>query len=114
MFANIKVIYLATGGTDLRKSIDGLSIKVSDLDSDPFSGSVYVFCNKNRSRMEILHWDYNGFWIYYKRLEKGRYKFPEYNVGIEEINQREFGKLLMGLSYKKIIGHKEMKKRGIK
>jgi transposase len=72
---NIDKVYIALGSTDLRKSIDGLSILVQEsFDLDPFSRSLFVFCNKKRDKIKILVWDLNGFWMHYKRLEKGVFK----------------------------------------
>lgn len=109
-FTAVKRILLITEAADLRKSIDGLSLITKEYEEDPFDGSVYIFCNKNRNRMKILHWDHNGYWIYYKRLERGRYKIRQ-QQGIEELSQRNFENLLRGLPYKKQIGHKEVKER---
>lgn len=70
---NIKV-YLAMGNTDMRKSINGLSILVSEnLELDPFSGHLFAFCNKKRNMLKILYWDRNGFCLWHKRLEKRKY-----------------------------------------
>ena len=58
-------VYLATGSTDMRKSINGLSILVAEqLDEDPLSGRLFCFCNRKRSIIKILYWDRNGFCIY--------------------------------------------------
>jgi transposase len=73
-----KRVYLACGKTDMRKSINGLAAIVEcSFSLDPFSGSLFVFCNRNRDRLKILEWDGNGFGLYFKRLEKGRFRWPE-------------------------------------
>ena len=72
-----KCVYLACGHTDMRKSINGLSaIVAGSLELDPFCGSLFVFCNRSRDRIKILEWDGDGFWLYFKRLEKGRFRWP--------------------------------------
>jgi transposase len=72
-----KRIYLACGQTDMCKSIDGLSALVAhSFKLDPFGESIFVFCNRSRDRIKILEWDKDGFGVYFKRLEKGRFKWP--------------------------------------
>ena len=72
-----KRIYLACGKTDMRKSINGLAAIVEgSFNLDPFDGTLFVFCNHSRDRMKILEWDGDGFWLYFKRLEKGRFRWP--------------------------------------
>ena len=69
--------YLYRHPTDMRKSFDGLSCIVSTArKQDPLSGDVYVFFNKRRDRLKLMVWDDDGFWIYYKRLEKGTFQIP--------------------------------------
>lgn len=83
----------------MRKSIDGLSIIVADiLDMDPFSESWFIFCNRNRDKLKILFWDTNGFWLYYRRLEKGHFKWPKPDKqGVIHINKQQLSWLLSGL-----------------
>lgn len=78
-----KHIYLACGPTDMRKSINGLSAIVEgSFELDPFTEALFVFCNRQRNRIKILEWDVDGFWLYFKRLEKGRFQWP--TVGEEK------------------------------
>jgi transposase len=73
-----KQVYLACGHTDMRKSINGLAAIVEgSFKLDPFKGALFVFCNKNRDRLKILEWDSDGFWLYFKRLEKGHFRWPQ-------------------------------------
>jgi len=72
-----KRVYLACGHTDLRKSINGLAALVEiSFGHDPFDGAMFVFCNRHRDRIKILEWDADGFWLHFKRLERGRFKWP--------------------------------------
>ena len=70
--------YLHNQPTDMRKSFDGLSgIVQGQLKQNPTNGSVYVFINKKRNRIKLLHWEQGGFTLYYKRLEKGVFELPK-------------------------------------
>lgn len=63
--------------TDMRKGFDSLAGLVrSEMKADPMNGSVYVFLNKNRTLIKLLHWETGGFTLYYKRLEKGVFERP--------------------------------------
>lgn len=93
-------IYLAVGGTDLRKSFEGLSGLVREkLSSDPLSGHLFLFCNPTRTRLKVLFWDGSGLWVCAKRLERGRFTWPERTDGTESvaIRQAELAMLLGGL-----------------
>ena len=70
-------IYIATGATDLRRSIDGLSALVRErLTLDPLSGHLFLFRNRRGDRLKVLAWDRSGFLVLYKRLERGTFAWP--------------------------------------
>jgi transposase len=70
-------VYLAVGSTDMRKSINGLSILVEGyLEMDPFSGYLFAFSNRRRNQIKILYWVRNVFCLWRKRLEKHRFRWP--------------------------------------
>jgi len=108
-------VYLACGSTDMRKSIDGLAILVqTSFKLDPFSDALFVFCNAKRDKIKLLHWEYNGFWLYYRRLEKGRFKWPDNPTDkVVHITERELSWLLDGLDIKQKNVHQEVKQRKI-
>ena len=108
-------VYLARGSTDMRKSIDGLAAIVSiEFDLDPFGESWFVFCNRGRDRLKILRWDHNGFWLYYRRLEKGRFKWPkEDECDPLSITRRQFLWLLDGLELTQSKAHPEVSARAV-
>lgn len=77
-FAATQRIYLAVEPVDMRKQFNGLWALASEkLSEDPFSGSMFVFINKGRDRLKILLWDGSGTWVLAKRLEKGRFSWPQ-------------------------------------
>jgi len=91
-------VFVATGFTDMRKSINGLSILVAQqLEMDPLSGHLFVFCNRRRNMVKILYWDRNGFCLWHKRLEKQFFRWPKDKTDIFEVDHRQLGWLLEGL-----------------
>ncbi len=103
-------VYLAPGSTDLRKSIDGLSALVSAVfGQDPFSDRWFVFCNRQRDRLKILRWDYNGFWLHYRRLERGRFRWPEQDGEPLVITRRQLQWLLDGLTIEQKQAHRAVR-----
>lgn len=109
--ATINQVYLAKGSTDLRKSIDGLAAIVQlEFDLDPFSPNLFVFCNRKRDKLKLLYWDHNGFWLYYRRLEKGVFQWPEANSSSTplSISRRQFNWLLDGLPIEQRQAHQKI------
>ena len=103
-------VYLALGATDMRKEINGLSVLVEGkLELDPFSGYLFVFCNRRRTTVKVLFWDRNGFALYQKRLEKDRFKWPESREEVMQVTGRELSFLLEGLDLTSIHPHRELR-----
>jgi transposase len=103
-------VFLAAGITDMRKSINGLSILVEDvLMLNPLSSHLFVFCNRNRDKLKILYWHNNGFWLFYRRLEKQRFIWPTcLEKTAIEITSRELLWLLEGLDISRVTAHKRL------
>lgn len=102
-------VYLALGNTDLRKAIDGLAALVAGhLGLDPFSGHLFAFANRSRTAIKILVWDRNGFWVFHKRLEKQRFRWPKSEGDVQDITARELHWLLDGLDPSKMEGHRKL------
>lgn len=109
---SIDRVYLACGATDLRKSIDALAVLVKEgFELDPFSHCLFVFCNRKLDKLKILHWEHNGFWLYYRRLEKGKFHWPYRSQGVTTISRRQLRWLLDGLPLNLHQAHPEVTAR---
>jgi transposase len=100
-------IFIRPGTTDLRKASNGLTVIVQEeMNEDPFSGHVYLFCNRDRKLLKAVYWDRTGFWLCQKRLEKERYPWPETKEAAQELSVEELLMLLKGIDFFK--AHKEL------
>jgi transposase len=98
-------IYLASTPTDMRKGFDGLmAIVRNQWEYDVFSGHLFVFVSRRRNRAKILFWDRGGFVLYYKRLERGRFRLPKFDpdaVSVE-LDADQLTMLLNGIDYSRV------------
>jgi hypothetical protein len=93
----------------MRKSFDSLcGLVVSQMKRDPLCGEVYIFINKPRNKVKLLHWEHGGFVLYYKRLECGTIELPHFGVGALscQINWATLVMIVEGISVKNIIERK--------
>ncbi len=93
-------IYVATGATDMRKSFNGLYGLVRDrLGCDPTSGHVFLFTNARRNRLKFLVYDGSGLWVAAKKLDGGRFRWPESNTTATKVvlSQEELTLLVGGI-----------------
>jgi transposase len=102
-------IWLYSKPTDMRKSIDGLSIIVAEqLDKNPCSPDVFVFYNTAKNKMKILYYDKNGFCLWYKRLESGRFLLPQISGDSYALTIEKLRWLLDGLRIEGLRGNPEL------
>lgn len=102
--ASVK-IFMSDRPVDMRRGIDGLiAIIKRQWQGDAFSGHLFVFVGAQRDRVKILFWDSGGFVLYYKRLEKGRFKGPTFRADKQaiELDATELVMLLDGIDYEKV------------
>ena len=93
-------IWLHQAPVDFRMQIDGLVMHISShLQLNPTSGQLFLFRNRSANKIKLLWWDRNGFWLCYKRLEKGRFKFPGIVDGVMELTADQLSWLLSGLDF---------------
>jgi transposase len=94
-------IYVYTAHVDMRRSIDGLVVMLADTYRlNPQTGDLFIFTNKSKNRIKLLFWDRNGFVLYYKKLNRGRFNYSRY---IQDqtimISTNQLQALLMGLDF---------------
>ncbi len=102
-------IYISILSVDMRKAIDGLSSLVeSHLKYNPFSGQFFVFTNRKHNMVKILYWQGNGFCLWQKRLEKGRFRWPSSTSDVLSLTARELSWLLEGLEINQAKAHPKL------
>lgn len=99
--------FLYQGSCDMRKSFDGLCGLVSrELGREPTSGEVFVFLNRSRTHLKLLHWERGGFVLYYKRLEQGTFAVPGAGTSL---SWAELVLMIEGLQAERITRQKRYK-----
>lgn len=107
MFVEPSDIYLHRPAVDFRKSINGLAnIVVAEMHLNVMSGALFIFCNKGKDKLKILYWNKTGFALWYKKLEKDKFKWPNTKHKNQLIlSQQQLNWLLDGFD---IVGHKPL------
>jgi transposase len=107
MFVDAGSIYLHRDVVDFRKSINGLMVIVEqEMQLSPFAPALFVFCNRNRDRIKVLYWDQTGFCLWYKRLEKEKFKWPRgHSDLLMTLNETQWDWLLSGYD---VVGHQPL------
>jgi transposase len=101
-------VLVATTPVDFRKGAEGLAALVREtMNADPFSGAVYVFRAKRADRVKLIYWDGTGVCLFAKRLEDGKFRWPNMHDGVMRLSAAEFSALLEGLDWKRVHAARE-------
>jgi transposase len=97
-------VYLACGVTDMRRGFDSLSAQVeSVLNLDPYGGAVFIFRGRRGDLLKALHWDGQGLVLYAKRLEKGRFVWPQAKEGTVSLTAAQLSMLVEGIDWRQPV-----------
>lgn len=97
-------IWIAAGYTDMRRGFDGLAALVQTrLQSDPHSGQIFVFRGRRGDRIKLLWWDGDGLCLFAKRLEVGKFVWPQVQSGKVPLSQAQLSMLLEGIDWRRPI-----------
>jgi transposase len=96
-------IFMAIGPVDMRRSFDGHCATITEaLGGDPLTGDVFLFRGKRADRLKAIAWDRTGLAIWYKRLERGKFKLPSRDAVSIELTEQELALLLDGVDFTRI------------
>jgi transposase len=96
-------VYLAAGATDMRKGFDGLAALVqTQLSEEAFSGQLFVFRARAGDRVKILRWSGDGLCLFAKRLERGRFIWPQATHGTVSLTGAQLSMLLEGIDWRRV------------
>ena len=100
-------IYLYKQPVDMRKSIDGLSSLVSGLSFEPTAPNLFIFTNRSRDKIKMLLWERNGFWLFYKRLSRQKFHWPDwFETDTLSLDEEKTDLLLQGFNLNGMRPHK--------
>lgn len=107
LLADVGEVYLHRDAVDFRKSINGLVLVVEqEMALSPFADALFVFCNKSRDKLKVIYWDRTGFCLWYKRLEKEKFKWPDqHQYPVMTLTDDQWHGLLSGYN---IVGHQAL------
>ena len=102
-------VYLHRAPIDFRKSINGLSLVVEhQMLLSPLSSALFVFCNRRRDKLKVLHWDKTGFVLWYKRLERERFAWPRTDELVVSVTPEQLRWLLRGIDVWRLRSHRPL------
>lgn len=107
MFGEPLGVYLHREPVDFRKGVNGLAAIVEGaMGRSPFSGAVFLFCNRSRDKLKLLYWDATGFALWYKRLEEAKFHWPRRAAeSVLELSEDQLQWLLSGYDITRMQPH---------
>ena len=100
---------VATRPVDFRKGAEGLAALVREtIGADPFSGTVYVFRAKRADRVKLIYWDGTGVCLFAKRLEDGKFRWPNVQDGVIRLSAAQLSALIEGLDWRRVHESRDM------
>ncbi len=106
---SIGCVYLHCMPVDMRKQMDGLALLAKDvIREDPMSGALFVFVNRNRTKLKMLVWERNGFVVWYKRLERHRFHWPRSGDAVLTLTGEQLNWLLDGYDVWRMKPHEAL------
>lgn len=110
LFHDVPAVYLHRDPVDFRKAINGLVVIVEQsMELSPYAPALFVFCNRRRDKLKIVYWDETGFCLWYKRLEKARFKWPRRaDEDVVSLTEEQLHWLLRGLDITKMLPHQQL------
>ena len=110
--SGVKKIYMITGYTDMRKSIEGLMGLIKDVyDLDPYANAAFFFCGRRADRIKVLHFDSTGMTLLYHKLDEGRFRWPRNKSEALELNRQQLRWLFEGLEIEQKCSISKAKRR---
>jgi transposase len=113
LFHDLPAVYLHRDPVDFRKAINGLAVIIEQsMAHSPFEDALFVFSNRRADKLKVVYWDETGFCLWYKRLEKHRFKWPKRDEGaVVTLSEEQFHWLLRGLDIRRMQGHERLEYR---
>jgi len=106
-------VWLATGATDMRRGMNSLTLQVQEaMGRDPYAGDLYVFRGRRGDLIKVLWHDGLGASLYAKRLERGRFIWPQHADGVASISAAQLGCLLEGIDWRNPVRHRRPDRAG--
>ena len=110
--SGVKKIYMITGYTDMRRSVDGLMALVKDVyNLDPYANAAFFFCGRRADRIKVLHFDSTGMTLLYHRLDEGRFRWPRTKSEALELTRQQLRWLFEGLEIEQKCSISKAKRR---